>query len=279
MNMSGDDEILKQARSALLDALDALREHREAVIVIGAQAIYLHTGAAQVALAEATKDSDLALDARSLGDDPLVQEAMQAAGFHLDPMSHQPGAWLSPKGVPVDLLVPEALAGPGSTRFGKIPPHDDRATRRALGLEAALRDNAEMDIYALWDDDERVYRAKVAGPAALLIAKLHKLGERQATPNRLIPKDAHDVYRLLVAIPTDKLAHTISELRSDDLAGPVSEQAIVYLGQMFAKGADATGSVMAGRAEAGVGEPEIVANSVTLLAADLLNALEAGAGA
>ena len=273
MNPSGGDEVLKEARSALLDALEALREHRDSVIVIGAQAIYLHTGAAEVALAEATKDSDLALDARSLGEDPLVEEAMTKAGFYLDPDSGQPGAWRSPKGVPVDLMVPEALAGSGSTRFGKIPPHADRATRRAVGLEAALRDHGEIDIPALSEDDSRVYRAKVAGPAALLIAKLHKLGERQTTPKRLIDKDAHDIYRLLVAVPTDELARTMRDLRPDDLAGAVTEQAIVYLSEMFANGPDATGSVMAGRAETGVGDPEIVANSVALLAADLLGAL------
>lgn len=273
MNPSGGDEVLKEARSALLDALEALREHRDSVIVIGAQAIYLHTGAAEVALAEATKDSDLALDARSLSEDPLVEEAMKAAGFYLDPVSDQPGAWLNPKGIPVDLMVPEAIAGIGSRRSGKIPPHDDRATRRAIGLEAALRDYAEIDIPALSEDDNRVYRAKVAGPAAMLIAKLHKLADRQATPKRLVDKDAHDVYRLLVAVSTDELARTMSELRSDDLAGAVTEQAIAYLDEIFASGPDATGSLMAGRAETGVGDPEIVANSVALLAADLLGAL------
>ncbi|MDN5856283.1 MAG: hypothetical protein L0K86_26260 [Actinomycetia bacterium] len=54
--------------------------------------------------------------------------------------------------------------------------------------------------------DGRAYTANVAGPAALLVAKLHKLGERQATPGRLIDKDAHDLYRLLVATPTENLA-------------------------------------------------------------------------
>jgi len=29
MKINGDDEVLKEARSALLDALDALREHRD----------------------------------------------------------------------------------------------------------------------------------------------------------------------------------------------------------------------------------------------------------
>jgi hypothetical protein len=54
MNRNGDADLLVAARGALLDALVALREHLDAVIVVGAQAIYLHTGAAPVALAEAT---------------------------------------------------------------------------------------------------------------------------------------------------------------------------------------------------------------------------------
>jgi len=70
--MSGDADILVQARSALLDALDALEDHRDSVVVIGAQAIYLHTGSAQVALAEATKDSDLALDVLEHHPDPVA---------------------------------------------------------------------------------------------------------------------------------------------------------------------------------------------------------------
>ena len=43
----------------------------------------------------------------------------------------------------------------------------------------------------------------VAGPAALLVAKLHKIGERVGSPDRLNDKDAHDAYRLLVATDTD----------------------------------------------------------------------------
>lgn len=274
MNTNGVDEVLKAARSALLDALDALREHRESIIVIGAQAIYLHTGSAEIALAPFTKDSDLALDARTLAGDPRIQDAMEAAKFHLDRTSNQPGAWLNPQGIPVDLLVPEAVAGPGSRRFGRIPPHDDRATRRVVGLEAALIDNSQMEIHSLSPDDPRVYSAKVAGPAALLVAKLHKLGERQNSPSRLNPKDAHDIYRLLVAIPTGEIATVLERLVTNDIAGSVTRQALAYLGDLFAVGSEASGSLMAGQAEAGVGEPETVAASVAVLAADLLQAME-----
>ena len=115
---------------------------------------------------------------------------------------------------------------------------------------------------------------KVAGPAALLVAKLHKLGERQDSPRRLEDKDAHDVYRLFVAVPTDLLAEATHRLLADPLAGDVTDQAIAHLRGMFAAGPAALGSVMAGRPEAGVGEPDIVAASVAALADDLLLALD-----
>ena len=134
--MSGDADILVQARSALLDALDALEDHRDSVVVIGAQAIYLHTGSAQVALAEATKDSDLALDVRSLGDDPRIEVAMERANFRRNPESNQPGAWVSPTGIPVDLMVPEALAGKGGRRGARIPPHASNARQAAWALRS-----------------------------------------------------------------------------------------------------------------------------------------------
>jgi hypothetical protein len=79
MSSAGDDELLIAARAALLDALDALAEQRDALVLIGAQAIYLHTGGADIALAEATKDSDLAVDPRALVDDPAVVAAASAA--------------------------------------------------------------------------------------------------------------------------------------------------------------------------------------------------------
>ena len=81
MSQPGDNESLIPVRSALLDALHALRAHRDAVILVGAQAIYLHTGAIDLALAEATYDSDLVLDPRRLDEDPLIEAAMASANF------------------------------------------------------------------------------------------------------------------------------------------------------------------------------------------------------
>ena len=42
------DPLYVAARGVLLDALQALGEQREALILAGAQAIYIHTGAAEL---------------------------------------------------------------------------------------------------------------------------------------------------------------------------------------------------------------------------------------
>lgn len=48
--MPGADNLIVEARAALLDAAAALEAHANSVILIGAQAIYLHTGSATFAL-------------------------------------------------------------------------------------------------------------------------------------------------------------------------------------------------------------------------------------
>ncbi len=273
MNQPGDADLLTAARSALLDALQALQPHIHAVIVIGAQAIYLHTGAARVALAETTKDSDLALDTRTLPDTPLLENAMLQAGFRLDPDSPQPGSWLNPAGIPVDLMVPESLAGSTGRRGVRIPPHSKHAARRATGLEAAIIDHTPMRVTALDPADPRARTVNVASPAALLVAKLHKIAERADTPDRLIDKDAHDLYRLLVAISTDEIATALRRLQADPLAGETTRHAIELLGELFATGPQALGSTMAGRAEQGIGDPTTVSTATAALAGDLTTAL------
>ena len=58
--MSGEpDPQYVVARGVLLDALEALGAQRPAVIPVGAQAIYRHTGAIDLAVAEFTTDGAL----------------------------------------------------------------------------------------------------------------------------------------------------------------------------------------------------------------------------
>jgi hypothetical protein len=113
------------ARHVLLDAIEALSAHRPALVIVGAQAIYLHTGAGDLAVAAFTFDDDLVLDPTLLDDDPLLERVMSDAGFTLLELADrgkQPGTWVTSRvigsrelTVPIDLIVPEAFA-PGNSR-------------------------------------------------------------------------------------------------------------------------------------------------------------------
>ena len=131
--MSGDpDPLYVRARTALLDAADALTEQFDAVVLVGAQAIYLHTGDADFAVAEYTTDADFCVAPADLRDTPLLAELLETHGFLL---REHPGAWISPDGIPVDLMVPEALAGAGS-RGARLGPHGNKAAGEPQGWRA-----------------------------------------------------------------------------------------------------------------------------------------------
>lgn len=99
----------------------------------------------------------------------------------------------------------------------------------------------------------------------------HKIGERAAdAPDRLVDKDAHDVYRILIATETRTLATDLTRLLADELSSATTAEAIDLLRDLFAAGPDAIGSMMAGRTEEGVGEPATVALQTAILASDLL---------
>lgn len=66
--LGGPDPLYVRARNALLDAVDALAEQLDAVVLVGAQAIYLHTGYADFAVAEYTTDADFCVAPADLSD-------------------------------------------------------------------------------------------------------------------------------------------------------------------------------------------------------------------
>ena len=255
----------------MLDALESLGPQREAVVLIGAQAIYQHTGELNLPLAEMTKDADLAIDPSQLDDTPLLEQAMKSAGFmRLD--SSAPGTWVSVSGVPVDFLVPELLAGAGR-RSARIPPHSKDAARQTRGIEACLVDNEVMIFHSFDPMDEREFEVKVAGPAALLVAKTHKIADRAGSPHRLDDKDAHDCYRILQAIETEILAQSILKLTENELSRTVTLESIEHLKTHFSQSTNSLACQKAGRAEEGVGDPKQVALTTMLLSLDLVNAL------
>ncbi|WP_405142136.1 hypothetical protein OG589_33385 [Sphaerisporangium sp. NBC_01403] len=203
-------ELTVVARRVLLDALEALKEQLNAVVLVGAQAVHLHTGHVLLASSAYTSDADLTLNPADVLGEPLLDERMKAAGFELnDPF--QPGIWTrtemiggQPHRVGVDLLVPEGLAPVAGGRSAQIPPHSKMATRRVLGLEAAVFDRSVMPVASLEPEvDGRQFKIQVAGPPALLIAKAFKIRDRLRSgvksPGRLTDKDAADVVRLMMA--------------------------------------------------------------------------------
>lgn len=235
--------LMVEARRVLFEALEALAEHRGSLVLVGAQAVYLRTD--EIALsfsASYTTDSDLAIDPTTLADTPLLADLMTAAGFKLT-QPDRPGIWGKSvvmdghdELIPVDLIVPEALAGSGR-RGARLAGHGKVAAGRADGLEAALVDRSPMTITALDPTDERAMTVDVAGPTALLVAKLHKIGERTAQsaarPDRVIAKDGADSYRLMLHLGADAAADRVNSLLENPTAGPSTRTAIGYLSTLF----------------------------------------------
>ena len=254
------DPLYILARRALLDGLAALEPHLSSIVVIGAQAVYLHTGPADLAVAEFTTDADLAISPEFLADTPSIGDLLEADGFALQ---EDPGKWKTADGIQVDLLVPDALAGPGR-RGARLTGHGKRVARRAKGIEGALVDSEVILIGALDPDDERSFRVAVAGPAALFVAKIHKIAERVNDPDRLVEKDALDVLRLLRAIPTDTLVDGLRRLLDSAVARDVTTEALSLAASLLAR-PDSPGAQMAAQAAGGLEDPDVVAASLATL--------------
>ena len=260
------DPLYVKAREVLLDALEALAPHRASLVLVGAQAIYLHTGEADVAVAPYTTDADLVIDPANLAARPPLGASLEGRGFS---PGDQPGQWLK-EGVRVDLMVPEAVAGPGR-RGVRLGPHGKRAARKARGLEGALVDGEVREVASLAGSPRRV-KVMVAGPASLLVSKLHKLAERRDEPGRLKDKDALDVFRILRAVPTPRLADTLRRLQKDPHAGMVTDEAIEHLRTLFGT-PEASGSGFAARALEALEPEATIRASCAALSKDLLTAL------
>lgn len=260
------DPLTIMARRVLLDALDALASHRQAVILAGAQAIYLHTGEGTLEVSPYTVDADLAFDPSILGEIPPLEAVMQQAGFT---PGTQPGIWNTQQaGVTIDLLVPEAVGGRPGKRAAHLEGHGQTVARQVQGLEAVLIDHALMTVAALEDDDPRQIDVKVAGPGALLIAKLYKVNDRRDDPRRAKSKDALDIFRLL-QLPTETLAERITVLRQAPLTQGTTQEALRLLEELFGTEAG-FGSQQAVLAASVLADPAFIAAACAALAQDLL---------
>ena len=242
MNIVDPEYVL--ARKVLLDALQALGPQARSAILVGAQAIYQHTGTVESTGVAMTTDGDLALDTDLLASDPELADALRTAGFVSD---KQPGSWVGEAGVKVDLMVVPHQAGrtKPTARAASIPPHDKRVARITRGLEPALVDHQAMRIVALDPSDDRELELEVAGPAALVVAKLIKIQERQdqlaagtGRGQRIKGKDAVDIFRLLLTVPLEELIAGFRAHKLDEQAQAVSRTALDYLALQHERGTE-----------------------------------------
>ena len=268
-----DDQNRIETRQALLDAVDALGAHSEAVILVGAQAIYLHAESEErsFALSPFTYDADIVLDPDLLGTSPTIVDAMSVAGYTLQ---DQPGLYRRGARSRVDLLVPQAVSGPGR-RGARLGVHGNKAAMKVHGLEGALVSHTPMAISSLAPDTDRSRILKVAGPAALLVSKVHKIDERvsaaRAHRRELLHKDAFDIYRLLRAIDSGDLASEVRMLRSHDVSGEVTSEALSMFRRLFGA-RSGLGTELVVEHVHGLEDSAFTAESSVVLSQDLLEA-------
>lgn len=259
-----------KARSGLLDALEALEPHRQAVVLVGAQAVYEYTldNDADFAVSPHTFDADLAVVPGLLVSAPTIIVAMQGAGYTL---TDQPGIYRGGDGSQVHLLVPEAVGGRRG-RGAALGIHGNHAARQVRGLEGALVSHRLMSIGALAPGDDRSYDINIAGPAALLVAKVHKIADRtnDSSNERVKDKDAFDIYRLLRSVDAAKLAMEVHRLLKSEISHEVTVEAVSLFRELFGDNA-ATGTQLVVRHVMGLEDTAFIAASSVSLSQDVLN--------
>jgi hypothetical protein len=273
------DELYVMARRVLLDALDALGSHRDAIVLVGAQAVYLRVGEADLAVAPFTTDGDLAIDPAVLAEIPPLERALMAAGF-FPKTAESVGVWITKRPtsksadteVAIDLLAPASVSPGTGRRAARLPGHDVRAARIVKGLDGAIVDADVMRLAALEPADARAFDVRVAGPAALLVAKVHKISERQGT-DRQIDKDALDVLRLLRGTERADLAGRYEKLLTDARSAEAAKIGRGMIETQFAARAG-VGVEMAIRSAGPLADADEIAASCAALAGDLLAVLK-----
>ena len=272
-----NDEIYFLARRVLLDAVETLAAHQAALTLVGAQAIYLRVGEIEgIPVSPFTSDADFSINPELLAEKPPIEARMSAAGF--TQKAGAVGIWIATSQttsgltveVPVDLLVPDRLVTTPGRRSAPLKGHDQRTARRVRGIEGALVDADLLAIEALDPQDDRRVSLRVAGPAALIVAKLHKIRDR-AGSKRAGEKDALDVLRLLRGASTEDIVRRWESLLRDGNAAESARAAMRMLAELFGT-TRALGSTAAAAAALGASPDEITA-SCAALANDILTNL------
>jgi hypothetical protein len=191
---------------------------------------------------EATRDADVVINPSFVADNPNIIEILKSIGLE-SAIKDRPGIYglETEFNLPLearttfDILVPEMYAGKGR-RAARIPGQKN-AAGRAMGLELSLWDRHLLKLETV-DEPKKEVEAYVAGPAALLVAKAHKVHERleqvSSRPERLRPKDSGDIALLTMVSDPSEVAQTIkNEVRSHPEITTVVQLAFKWLIEMY----------------------------------------------
>jgi hypothetical protein len=203
-----------------------------------------------------------------------LEQCLTGAGFT---QSKQVGTWCASRptakgstNIEIDLLVPRVVSPGQGRRAANLPGHDKLAARIVNGLEGALIDCDPMALQAFEPSDSRIITINVAGAAALLIAKLHKIDDRQGSP-RLNAKDALDAFRLLRGEIQD-LTQRYQQLLNDSRTQNAAQKGITLLGDQFGT-ARSPGVTLLLQATGGLEDPSQMTASCVALAQELLHSI------
>lgn len=139
----------KRSRRALINVIQGLQEHREALTVLGGHAVIEMTWHLKtLPIPDTTLDGDLGVTPQLLAETPLLVEKMIELGYEAA-RTERPGVWspteeadLPPHDrTSVDLIAPRAVAAPGITRAiraARVPPHGKHSVSATEGTELSL---------------------------------------------------------------------------------------------------------------------------------------------
>lgn len=237
---------LVRARDTLLQALHGLARHLDSLTLIGAQAVYEHTKQYADAAPTFTNDADLSVDPALVSAVPDIAAVMTELGF-TPKLRDRPGIWTlpitaaDPDPPSIDLLVPDAVAGPGRRSVGLGAGHGKHAVGRAAGLEMALVDREPVLLTPLPGGTGEAVTVHIAGPAALLCAKSYKIAERvtaarRGSSDRVKAKDAGDVYRLIATSDAAATAAVFDRCAHHETSGASAMLGREHFTALFADG-------------------------------------------
>ena len=149
--------------------------------------------------------------------------------------------------------------------------HGNRAARQVRGLEGALVSHRPMITQALTPGHPRASKINVAGPAALLVAKMHKLMDRvDADDNRRInSKDAFDVFRLLQAVDPVDLIDEVNLLAAAVVSAEVTAEAMAGFRELFGT-PTGVGTILVAEHVMGIENRDVIIVSSVALSQELI---------